>query len=604
MAPALLSGTALAPSGETLDSRRTLTAAVVLALAATSAGATTIVGMTERRLARAADAIVVGTVERLETVAGLGGAIDTLVTLEVERRLKGHVGRLVTLKQPGGQIGGRGLWIPGSPRFARGERQLLFLSAAGDGSARTTALGLGQFLLVAHPRTGTTMAERRIDALVLGDRPLRRVRLSRLLRTIRRAAATDAGRATPLLLAAPDELTAPGLARESVDAFTLMDTPSGRWFEADAGQPVAYQVAGHDSALGESASLGALDAALAAWTNVSGATIVLARAEPTAPAPLFCDGISQIVFDDPFREMPNPVQCSGVLALGGYCTSSERGLVDDVEYFHISEGNITFNKGFGACGFWNEANLAEVATHELGHTIGIGHSSESDTAPPELKDATMYYRAHFDGRGASVHADDIAAVRAIYPGQGGDGTTDDADGDGLPDAGDDCASIPNPAQIDTDGDGRGDLCDACPLVPGEGDACQPIYVSRLSVTRAGRGGRLVWSGAIDLPPGTRPEAARALLVGASGVIVDTATRAAVHRGGPGHGRLRYRSDNALITLQPGRRGTYRVRVAVRGVDLPGGTLPLLSASLQVGPVTFTDSLSCGRPRGRRLTCQG
>jgi hypothetical protein len=70
MAPALLSGTALAPSGETLDSRRTLTAAVVLALAATSAGATTIVGMTERRLARTADAIVVGTVERLETVAG------------------------------------------------------------------------------------------------------------------------------------------------------------------------------------------------------------------------------------------------------------------------------------------------------------------------------------------------------------------------------------------------------------------------------------------------------------------------------------------------------------------------------------------------------
>src|SRR5437899_275361 len=456
--------------------RRSLAPLAVLALLAGPARATTFVGVSEHILARAADAIVIGTVEQIETVAGGDGTISTLVTLDVEEAVKGHVERRLTLKQPGGSIGGRALWIAGGPRFRTGERQLLFLSAAADGTARTTALGMGQFVLRPHPRTGATLAERRVDGLVVGDRPLRCVPLARLRRT---------------------------------------------------------------------------------------------------------------------------------LALGGYCTSAEKDVVNGKTFYRITEGNITFNQGFASCPFWNQTNLAEVATHELGHTIGIGHSSEEDNAPPVLKDATMYYRAHFDGRGASVHADDIAAVPFLYPGPGGgDPSAEDTDGDGIIDAQDNCPAIPNPAQTDTDGDGVGDLCDPCPLAPGAEGACQPIYVSRLRMTLAGPQSRLVWRGSLDLPDGGSPAAARVLLVGASGVVVDSAMGSGLERAVFPRRSLRYRSGRALVTLHPRHGGRYRVRVAVHGLDLGADGMPLLSATLQVGTETFADSLSCERPRGRHIDCRG
>jgi hypothetical protein len=84
---------------------------------------------------------------------------------------------------------------------------------------------------------------------------------------------------------------------------------------------------------------------------------------------------------------------------------------------------------------------------------------------------------HFGLEGlAGFDLDAIAAVHSV------DTTgSPDTDGDGVPDAADDCPAIADPMQLDTDGDGAGDACDVCPGTSdvmqadrdgdGVGDAC-------------------------------------------------------------------------------------------------------------------------------------
>ncbi len=583
--------------------------AASLGYAPRMADATILVAQSDAALTAAADVVLTGTVSKIRSVRATD-AIRTFVTLDVAEVLKGRVRNpRVTIREAGGEVDGLRQWIHGTPEFSVGESVLLFLTRRADGTLGTTSLGLGKFRVLGD---AVGIAARAVDAVVIGG-PTHETRSLRGLRiAIARAVAAAPARFEDAV-EQPAEAEDDSLPHAVVSGFTFLGP--GRWNEADEAETIEYLVdQGGEPALGATDSVDAVAQAMAAWNDVPTATIVLAVGG-TAPArPMACDGVSQIVFNDPYGDVPDPAGCSGILALGGFCgNSSRKTTVGGVQFIAITEANITFNNGFSSCSFWNRANVEEVLTHEIGHSIGLGHSSErSLESDPTLSDATMYYRAHFDGRAASVRPDDVNAVSAVYPGC----EVDDPDCDGVATGTDNCPAVANGGQIDTDGDGAGDMCDNCPTLANADQApvagCGSVAVSNLVVTRSAAAAkdRLRLRGSFSVDPAAGLDVTAGpvtfLLADAEGNLLSQDMSAQASRSHGGRVRFRYgTADGSLRIKIKSRDGVYyKLSVSGRQLSLEGADAAPILTTVGMGTHAVSTVLSqCDLVRhGRRLVC--
>jgi hypothetical protein len=393
-----------------------------VSLSPTSASATISVPIPDHDLIEQSVAIVVGQVIALESYSDLeAGMIFTLITLSVDDILKGNLSvSELTIKQPGGKVEDRQAWVFGSPEFTHGEKSLLFLTYNEDGTLRVAHLYQGKFSIMLDAATGKEMVSRDEspagvfvsgwagkDKASLSDitkfRELESFKAKIRAVVDKQAPRPRAWSGSPILVTAPFATGMPEMQQQ----FHIPGM--SRWFEPDDSVPVKMRVNAQGEPNAPEGGFDQIIEAYQAWSTVADSSFRYQDDGFTDAGGVQADGVNAISFGDPLGQMDPPIGCTGVLAFAGFFQDfNETRIVNDQSFFRIVEGDVVFNSGWEGCGYFEDYdNLSEVATHELGHVLGLGHSDDPN--------AIMYRYPHFEGWGGTLGADDIDGLVFLYP---------------------------------------------------------------------------------------------------------------------------------------------------------------------------------------------
>ena len=377
--------------------------------------ATTVLPIRDSSLADQAAVIAEGTVIGTAPAVGRSGRPVTEYRLRVERVVKGDVGNgSLVVRVPGGKAAnGLTLKIWGAPEFRVGERALFFLAANGDGSYGPLHLAQGTFheLRAEGRRLAVRDLSEVYEAEAAAD-------ASDGVRDLERFGNWLADRAAGVQRDADYFVAAPRMGVQW-EAFTYLGGIKQRWLEFDRGQDVVWfaHAAGQVGLPG--GGFTEFQNALNAWNNDPATNIRYRYGGTTNDDTGFqdFDENNVILFHDPHNEAPGSFSCptpgrgEGVLAIGGTWYD------DETSPAVIGGGDIIINDN-AVCWFTNGKRAEQIYGHELGHTLGLGHSCGDARGGPcntnDKDEALMRATAHADNRGPALGKDDRNAIASLY----------------------------------------------------------------------------------------------------------------------------------------------------------------------------------------------
>ncbi len=359
-----------------------------------------------------AHAVCRGTVESVVSYRSRDNLVHTKATIRITEVFKGRTPSRVTLHYRGGHLEEAGETVTGMPELKPGEDRLFFLARHQAGHFSTVAGPDGAPIVSdSEPRHLNSAAEpgvlQRMRSLY--PSPAEGIDLGKFEAEDNNDFLQDHSHAVPL----------------SGDPMGLF-LPPRRSIIPDRGEPIHYLVDADalPQGISEAEAIQAVENALAAWSEVSSATFQFEGIESFGEAASVYgseenmdDGRLRIQLHDSYD-----VVASGVLGIGGHVYTWEPGFddggsgatIDGVGFHRVTRGYVVINHT--ATSLQNLNTFEATLCHEIGHALGLAHSSEvQNESDPYLREAIMFYQIHGDDRGATLAQWDKDVIETVHP---------------------------------------------------------------------------------------------------------------------------------------------------------------------------------------------